>query len=80
MSNIQTQWAKEGSAITGNLILTQLPAQKSAAPWRVTKERQSLELRQKDGLETAVSRDPSHNQPSNADTIAYTSKILLKGP
>jgi hypothetical protein len=25
-------------------------------------------------------RDPSHNQLPNADTIAYTSKILLKGP
>jgi hypothetical protein len=24
--------------------------------------------------------DPSHNQPPNADTIAYASKILLKGP
>jgi hypothetical protein len=24
--------------------------------------------------------DPSHNQPPNADTIAYTSKILLKWP
>jgi hypothetical protein len=24
--------------------------------------------------------DPSHNQLPNADTIAYTSKILLKGP
>ena len=23
---------------------------------------------------------PSHNQPPNADTIAYASKILLKGP
>ena len=23
---------------------------------------------------------PSHNQPPNADTIANTSKILLKGP
>jgi hypothetical protein len=33
-----------------------------------------------DHLETAISRDPSHNQPPNADTIAYTSKILLKGP
>jgi hypothetical protein len=33
-----------------------------------------------DHLETALSRDPSHNQPPNADTIAYTSKILLKGP
>jgi hypothetical protein len=31
-------------------------------------------------LETAISRDPSHNQPPNADTIAYTSTILLKGP
>jgi hypothetical protein len=30
--------------------------------------------------ETAPSRDPSHNQPRNADTIAYASKILLKGP
>jgi hypothetical protein len=25
-------------------------------------------------------KDPSHNQPPNTDTIAYTSKILLKGP
>ena len=33
-----------------------------------------------DHLETAISRDPSHNQPPKADTIAYTSKILLKGP
>jgi hypothetical protein len=31
-----------------------------------------------DHLETAIFRDPSHNQPSKADTIAYTSKILLK--
>ena len=31
-------------------------------------------------LETFISRDPSHNQLPNADTIAYTSKILLKGP
>jgi hypothetical protein len=23
---------------------------------------------------------PSHNKPPNADTIAYASKILLKGP
>jgi hypothetical protein len=29
---------------------------------------------------TAISRDPPHNQHPNADTIAYTSKILLKGP
>jgi hypothetical protein len=25
-------------------------------------------------------RDPSHNQPPNADTIANASKILLTGP
>jgi hypothetical protein len=33
-----------------------------------------------DYLETAISMDPSHNQLPNADTIAHTSKILLKGP
>jgi hypothetical protein len=33
-----------------------------------------------DHLETAIPRDPSHNQPPNAGTIAYTSEILLKGP
>jgi hypothetical protein len=33
-----------------------------------------------DHLETAIPRDPSHNQLPNADTIAYTSKILLKDP
>jgi hypothetical protein len=33
-----------------------------------------------DQLETAISGDPSHNQLPTADTIAYTSKILLKGP
>jgi hypothetical protein len=33
-----------------------------------------------DHLETAIPRNSSHNQPPNADTIAYTSKILLKGP
>ena len=33
-----------------------------------------------DHLETAISRDPPHNQLPNADTIAYTSKILLKDP
>ena len=31
-------------------------------------------------FETAIPGDPSHNQPPNAYTIAYTSKILLKGP
>jgi hypothetical protein len=33
-----------------------------------------------DHLETVIPGNPSHNQPPNADTIAYTSKILLKGP
>ena len=33
-----------------------------------------------DHVETAISRDPPHNQHPNADTIAYTSKILLKDP
>jgi hypothetical protein len=33
-----------------------------------------------DHLETAISWDPSHNQLPNADTIACTTKILLKGP
>jgi hypothetical protein len=33
-----------------------------------------------DHLETAISGDPSHNQTPNPDTIAFTSKILLKGP
>jgi hypothetical protein len=33
-----------------------------------------------DYLETTPPRDPSHNQPRNPDTIAYASKILLKGP
>ena len=32
-----------------------------------------------DHPETATPRDPSHSQPPNTDTIAYTSKILLKG-
>jgi hypothetical protein len=30
--------------------------------------------------ETATPGDPSHNQPPNEDAIAYSSKILLKGP
>jgi hypothetical protein len=33
-----------------------------------------------DHLETATPRDPFHNQPPNANTIAYVSKIVLKGP
>jgi hypothetical protein len=30
--------------------------------------------------ETTPPGDPSHNQPPNPDTIAYASKILMKGP
>ena len=33
-----------------------------------------------DNLETTPPEDSSHNQPPNPDTIAYASKILLKGP
>ena len=33
-----------------------------------------------DHLETAIPRVPSHNQPPNVNTIAYTSKICLKIP
>jgi hypothetical protein len=33
-----------------------------------------------DHLVTAIPGDPSYNQLPNAGTIAYTSKILLKGP
>jgi hypothetical protein len=47
-------------------------------PWKEL-QRQSLELRQKDGP-SRIPGDPSHNQPPNADTIGYTSKIFLKGP
>jgi hypothetical protein len=31
-------------------------------------------------IKKAISGDPSHNQLPNADIIAYSSKILLKGP
>jgi hypothetical protein len=49
-------------------------------PWKEL-QRQSLELRQKDGpSRDCQTRESSHNQPPNADTIAYASKILLKGP
>jgi hypothetical protein len=33
-----------------------------------------------DYLEITISGNPSHNQLPNTDTIAYTRKILLKGP
>jgi hypothetical protein len=49
-------------------------------PWKEL-QRQSLELRGKDApSRDCHTQDPSHNQPPNANTIAYTSKILLKGP
>jgi hypothetical protein len=32
-----------------------------------------------DHPETAPPEDPSHNQPPKPDTIAYASKILLRG-
>ena len=48
-------------------------------PWKEL-QRQSLELRRMDHLETAIPGDLSHIQPPNADTITYASKILLKGP
>ena len=49
-------------------------------PWKEL-QRQSLELRRKDGpSRDCHTQDPSHNQPPNANTIAHTSKMLLKGP
>jgi hypothetical protein len=33
-----------------------------------------------DNPETTIPGDPFHNQPPNPDSIAYASKILLKGP
>ena len=45
----------------------------------VTETRVGAEMKRMDHLETAIPGDPSHNQPPNADTIAYTNKILLKG-
>jgi hypothetical protein len=33
-----------------------------------------------DYLEASIPGDPSHNQPPNADSIAHTSKNLLKVP
>jgi hypothetical protein len=50
---------------------------------RLLREPKALKLfliKNMDHLETAAPGNPSHNQPPNADTIADTSKILLKGP
>ena len=49
-------------------------------PWKEL-QRQSSELRWKERPSRDCStRDPSHIQPLNPDTIAYASKILLTGP
>jgi hypothetical protein len=49
-------------------------------PWKEL-QRQSLELRWKDGLSRdCPTRDPSHIQPPNPNTIAYARKLLLTGP
>jgi hypothetical protein len=47
---------------------------------RDTETQFGAETKRMDHLETDISGDPSHNQPSHADTFVYTSKILLKGP
>jgi hypothetical protein len=46
----------------------------------VTETKFGTEKERMDHLETTISRGPSPNQPPNADTIAYTNKILLIGP
>ena len=40
-----------------------------------------MELRRKEGpCRDCPTGDPNHNQPPNADTIAYARKILLRDP
>ena len=46
----------------------------------VTETKFGAVTKKMDHLVIAICMDPSHNQLPNADTIAYTSKILLKGP
>jgi hypothetical protein len=46
----------------------------------VTETKCGAEMKGWTNLETAIPGDPSHNQLPNTDAIAYTSKILLKGP
>ena len=46
----------------------------------VTETKFGAKTKRMDYPETTPPGDPSHNQPPNADTIAYASKILLKGP
>jgi hypothetical protein len=49
-------------------------------PWKDYRDKVWSCDERMDHLETAITGDPSHNQLPNADTIAYTNKILLKGP
>jgi hypothetical protein len=51
-----------------------------SSQWWPTRPSSDTYAARMDHLETAIPEDPSHNQPPNADTITYTSKILLKGP
>jgi hypothetical protein len=46
----------------------------------VTETKFGTETERMDLPDTAPPAGPSHNQPPNADTITYASKILLKGP
>jgi hypothetical protein len=48
-------------------------------PWNEL-QRQSSELRFKKGPSRDCPGDPSHKTPPVPNTIAYASKILLKGP
>jgi hypothetical protein len=47
---------------------------------QIRRAKKCLRHERMDHPETAPPRGPSQNQPPNADTIAYASKILLKGP
>jgi hypothetical protein len=46
----------------------------------VTETKFGAETKRIDHPDTAPPGSPYHNQPPNADTIAYTRRILLKGP
>ena len=47
----------------------------------VTETKFGAEMKERmNNPETAPPGGPFHNQPPNADTIAYASKILLKAP
>ena len=71
-----TLWHYHGSP-TGYKNTKKISLEK-CAPWRSYKV-WSWDERM-DHVETAISRDSHHNQHPKADTIAYTSKILSKGP